>query len=518
MLKSLDNETIDLVCCDPPFAKNQTFTGQIKPRLKDSEIAEEKALLKKWGIDSKAAAEDAGLMWPYDDPATSEAKFADIWRYEKVVHEDWITQLADDWGPVSRVIDASLQCNGENMAAYLTYMAVRMIEIHRVLKPTGSFFIHCDWEANSYLRLLLDGIFGKDNFINEISWCYPSGGQPPKNGFPKKHDTIFFYAKNAKRNKFTQEYKPLTEKQIKKFAQKDENGRRYKEYKKGDKIYRTYLDEHKGSPVSSWWTDIHSLGQAIGGENTGYPTQKPVALAERIIKAATDENDVVFDPFAGCAYIPVAAERNNRQWIACDISIRSLTVLKRQFKKFDYSVDGETDEAKLGLSLADTFTRSPFDLPERTDADPTEMPDIPKLPDRPFKVPASDIPEAKMKELLLEISGYEAWCCGFANRTREGDVIRTANNFHLDHIDPKSKRGSNQIMFRAPLCQHHNNTKKDRRIHLEELRDEIEKAGELQVPRDQLVDLAEAREKATAIYADPKHNPAASRPKLPLGK
>ena len=231
LLKSLDNETIDLVCCDPPFAKNQTFTGKIKPGLKDSEIAEERALLEKWGIDSKAAAEAAGLMWPYDDPATSEAKFADIWRYEKVVHEDWINMIADDWEPVSRVIDAALKCNGESMAAYLTYMAVRIIEIHRILKPTGSFFIHCDWEADSYLRLVLDAVFGKDMLRNEIAWCYQPNGRAPKQAFHRKHDTILFYSKeNATVNRLFTE---MSESTRKSFGKVDENGRRYKEYLDG---------------------------------------------------------------------------------------------------------------------------------------------------------------------------------------------------------------------------------------------------------------------------------------------
>ena len=500
LLKSLDNETIDLVCCDPPFAKNQTFKGDIKPPLTEAEIDAEKALLKEWGLSSREEVENAGLMWAYDDEA-SEAKFSDIWRYDKIVHEDWIMQLEDDWQPVSQAIKTSLQCNGENMAAYLTYMAVRLIEIERVLKPTGSFFLHCDQTASHYLKIILDAIFGAKQFRNEIAWCYPPGGAGPKQAFHRKHDVILFYS--AGDNFFSRPYKPLTKKQESKFSKRTEDGRRYKEFKSGSETYKTFLDEHKGSPVPSWWSDIPSLGQTMSSETTGYPTQKPVALAERIIKTATNEGDVVLDPFAGCAYVPVAAEKNKRQWIACDISIRALTVLKRQFQKFDYSVDGETAEDKIGIRIAETFTRSPFQMPERTDEDPTEIPEIPSLPAKPFKVPASDIPEPEMKRLLLELSDYQAWCCGFANRMPKGEIKKTTANFHLDHIDPKSQRGSNQIMFRAPLCPEHNQKKKDRRISLEELRDEIEASDGFYVEsRADLIDIAEARERAIDIHTD----------------
>lgn len=504
LLKNLDNETIDLVCCDPPFAKNQTFTGEIKPRLEDFEIAGEKALLEEWGIDSKAAAEKAGLMWPYDDTSSNEAKFADIWRYEKVVHEDWVRQLEEEWKPVSMVIDAALEANGENMAAYLTYMAVRMIEIHRVLKPTGSFFIHCDSEANSYLRLLLDGIFGKKNFRNEIAWCYKASNSPIKNRFRAKHDSILFYSKSEDTT-FNEQFTPYDEDYVKThYKHKDEAGRLYRKHsKRADGTERRiYLDEAKGAPVLSWWADITSFGTATQAkERTGYPTQKPVALAERIIKAATNEGDVVLDPFAGCAYVPVAAERLHRQWIACDISIRSHTVLKRQFQKFDYSVDGETDEAKLGLSLADISTLSPSELPERTDEDPLPVPALAPLPARKYKTPASDISDQEMKEMLLELSGWQAWCCGFANRMPDGTPVETTANFHLDHIDPKSKDGSNRIVNRAPLCQQHNQMKKDRHITLEQLRDEIEaQNGFLVDSRDDLINLSQAKDQVLDLY------------------
>ena len=553
LLRNLDNESVDLVCTDPPFAKNQTFKGKIRPPLKDTEIAAEKQLLSDWGIRSRNDAETAGILWPYDQKY-NDAWFKDIWRYKKVVHEDWINQIADDWKAVSHILEAALKCKGENMAAYLTYMAVRIIEINRVLKPTGTFFLHCDHTASHYLKAVIDAVFGAKQFRNEIVWQRAGGrakgSQHDPKSFGNDCDSILFYGKSDEA-KFNGCYRQLSDEELhKKFPERDHRGRyntttplfnqpsmnerpnlcyeyngvenphpsgwrvskeKLKEMdKRGEIIWRdgktplrkSYLEDYKGKPIGNLWSDIQNL---IGEEEkTGYPTQKPVVLAERIILAATDEGDVVLDPFAGCAYVPVAAERNRRQWIACDISIRALTVLRRQFAKFAYSVDGKTSDSQLeGLSIVQTFTRSPKDLPKRTDKDPKQTPKIKPMPKREYKVPSSDIPEDEMKRILLKFSGWQAWCCGFANRMPDGTIIKTIDNFHLDHIDPKSNQGSNQIVNRAPLCPAHNSRKKDREITLKRLREEIEQANELKVnSRDDLVDLVEAREYSMAAFRE----------------
>ena len=130
-----------------------------------------------------------------------------------------------------------------------------------------------------------------------------------------------------------------------------------------------------------------------------------------------------------------------------------------------------------------------------------ERQDIKELPERKFKVPASRIPEREMLEFLLELSGYTAWCCGFANRRSNGQVVKTSRNFHLDHIDPKSKQGSNQVTNRAPLCPHHNIRKNNRRVHLEDYRKEIADAGERLVDTTrELIDLAWAYDQALGFY------------------
>ena len=221
-----------------------------------------------------------------------------------------------------------------------------------------------------------------------------------------------------------------------------------------------------------------------------------------MVKASSNPGDVVLDCFAGCAYVPVAAERNGRQWIACDISPRALTVLRRQFAKFNYAVDGtQQTERPLLDPKANIITRGPGELPERNDEDPVERQDIKELPERKFKVPASIIPESEMLQRLLELSSYKAWCCGYANRMPDGTVIRTTRNFHLDHIDPKSKDGSNDIQNRAPLCPYHNTRKNNRRVHLADYRTEIADAGEMMVnTTSELITLAEAHHEAMQMY------------------
>ena len=495
LLESLDNESIDLICIDPPFAKNQTFVGTLRPPLSKEEREQELATLADWGIQNRADAAAAGIEWP--DGENGSAKFQDIWRWEDDVHEDWLADIGKPpYEGLAQVIEATRTAHSESVAAYLTYMAIRLIEMRRVLKPTGSLYLHCDPTASHYLKAMMDSIFGQENFRNEIVWGYTGPGNI-RRWFPRKHDIILFYAKTDEARFNRDEVRvPYKER----FTMGG-GGSLARKGKGGD--YTTGMEEQlaKGKVVEDYWIDIPSL--SVSNERTGYPTQKPVALAERIIKASTNPGDIVLDCFAGCAYVPAAAERNGRRWIACDISPRALTVLRRQFAKFRYEVDGEGqgDEPTL-IADADVTVRSPMDLPQRTDEDPGPTMRPKPLPERKFKVPASIIPEKEMLEFLLDLSGYMAWCCGFANRMPDGSIVETTNNFHLDHIDPTSKGGSNQIANRAPMCPRHNILKKDRWVHLREYRQEIADAGEMLVnTTDELIDLSMAYQKVLDYYA-----------------
>ena len=544
LLRALDNESVDLICIDPPFAKDQTFTGSLRPPLTKEERRQELETLAGWGIRSQRDAENAGIDWP---DADNTGRFSDIWRWEDDVHEDWVTRIDGDYPALAKVIDTTRTAHSEGMAAYLTFMAIRIIEMHRVLKPTGSMYLHCDPTASHWLHALMESVFGMENFRSEITWKRTSSHNDARRNYGAVGDIILFYAKSDKFT-FNRLYLPYSQEYIKNFYRHfDENGRQYRtsdlrsphprpnltyDYKgykphsngwsvslermkqldaegrlhfpkkKTGRIQRKrFLDEMPGVPAGNIWDDIRPIG-ARAKERTGYPTQKPVALAERIIKASSNPGDVVLDCFAGCAYVPVAAERNGRQWIACDISPRALTVLRRQFTKFEYAVDGEqqTETPRLIID-ADIITRGPGELPERTDEDPVESQDIKELPERKFKVPASIIPESEMLEKLLELSGYTAWCCGYANRMPDGTVVKTTRNFHLDHIDPKSKDGSNDIQNRAPLCPYHNTRKNNRRVHLADYRTEIADAGEMMVSTtSELINLAEAHHAAMQLY------------------
>ena len=517
-LRSLNDECIDLILIDPPFSKHDTFVSdRLKPPLTEHEREIEERLLASWGVDSEAAAQERGIVLPEG----SETGFTDIWSWEQDIHEEWLKGLERRFEGLHRLIEAVRYMHSDGMAAYLCYMAVRIIEIRRVLKPTGTLYLHCDNTANAYIRQLLDGVFGAGNFRNELVWQYGKMSSTKRN-FPKNHDTIYRYSK-GNRSVFTpipggdSEYRTrfqryLTDNQVlygtvKNSADRLITGRirkREQELQRpledGDVLFD--FDEEFGIQSDVIY---QSIIKGNARERTGYPTQKPITLAERIVAASSRPGDVVLDCFAGCAYTAIAAERLERRWIACDFNPRAWTVLKRQFSKPNLVLlrcnDETTGQAVLGNEPVVTV-HGPSELPVRTTPIVAPEPRATGLPEPTFKVPASIIPEREMLEKLLEFSGYQAWCCGFANRRADGTIIRTTRNFHLDHLQPESKDGSHQITNRAAMCPSHNIRKSNRMIYLRDYRREIEEAGELCVEcTDDLVDLAAAEQFALDEYA-----------------
>lgn len=506
LLRQLDNETVDLVCIDPPFAKSQTFIGEMKPPLSEEERRSELEQMASWGIGTQREAEAAGIEWP--NGGRAKAQFRDVWSWEEDVHEDWVRGLEADYPQIASLVETARVVHSEGHAAYLTYMAVRFVEIRRILKPTGSFFVHCDATADSYLRLLLDAIFGPDNFRNGIAWCY-TGPANVKRWFPRKHDAILFYAK-SKRAFFDRDAVriPYSASFTKRRAYTEGESGITAGYSTGRTAEELTEEFGSGKVVEDWWTDIPAGGQIPNWELTGYPTQKPVRLAERIIRAVTRPGDVVLDCFAGCAYVPVAAELNGRQWLACDISPRALTVVKRQFNKFRMSVDGEqVTDLPLLIPDADITVAGPGGLPQRTGPDPETDPPAPLRPPSKFKLPSSDIPDAEMREFLLKLSGYRCWTCGFTNtvETSSGtyEKYETTENFELDHIIPKSQGGSHQMPNRAPVCKTCNSNKHGRNITLRAFRDENAREKRLRVPSvEDLVELGWAENEALEYFAN----------------
>ena len=280
-LRKIPSDSVDLCATDPPFNSGRDYDGK--------------------------------------------GSFTDTWKWDSQSKE-WYYEMKESrsliYEPAVRFLDSfSILHNNPikgrlaELRSYLTFMTSRIVEIHRILKPTGSFYLHCDPSASHYLKTLCDTVFGESCFRNEIIWCYPPGGHGPKFGFHRKHDVILFYGKTTDDGIFNKQYTDMLEVTKRGFSKVDEDGRKYKEFRNN----RSYLDEIQGRPIPSWWSDINMLGQTSNSkERLGYPTQKPVKLYERIILASSNEGDVVLDPFAGSGTTLDAAERHKRGWIGID--------------------------------------------------------------------------------------------------------------------------------------------------------------------------------------------------------
>ena len=278
--------------------------------------------------------------------------FQDTWR--------WDARAAQRGGAIKKAVGHRAQraivglealLGASGMLAYTSYMAERLTECWRLLKDSGSLFLHCDPTAGHYLKILLDVIFGSASFRNEIVWCY-TGPANIKRWFPRKHDTIFFFAKdNAKFNKddIRIPYSALTS---------GGSG--------GGAIFPEGHDEARmeelrqlGKVPEDWWVDIHPLTRR-NNERLGYPTQKPVALLERILRAASDEGDLVLDPFCGCGTTIDAAQRLNRRWLGIDISPFAIDLIReRRLPELEIPTHG----IPMDLASAERLAQEkPFDF------------------------------------------------------------------------------------------------------------------------------------------------------------
>lgn len=276
--------------------------------------------------------------------------------------------------------------------AYIDFMRSRCVELHRVLKKTGSFYYHCDWHASHYVKIMLDQIFGENQFVNEIVWKRQSAHSDAKQGskhLGRIHDTVFFYVK-GKKYTFQHLYKPYDQQYLEKFYKhiEPETGRRYSlgdlcapgggAPSKGNPFYeflgierywrfskekmqemyeqglivqskpgavprqKRYLDEGKGTPIGTMWDDINPV-HGSSRESLGYPTQKPLTLLQRILEMSSNPNDIVLDAFCGCGTALVAAENLGRQWIGIDISPTACRVMAKRLR----DVCGMKEDEKL---------------------------------------------------------------------------------------------------------------------------------------------------------------------------
>ena len=285
------------------------------------------------------------------------------------------------WGETKE--KRSFEDRHESTKAYIDYMRPRCVELHRVLKKTGSFYYHCDWHASHYVKVMLDQIFGENQFQNEIIWRRTTAKSQSHKQFPNNHDSLFFYCGTGPDHTFHRQFLPHSEERIKQHYsnREPETGRHYslgdltaegtrkgssgmpwrgidiaakgnhwkytienlEELDKAGRIYwpqkiggmprlKRYLDQQEGVQIDTIWSDIPPINSQAK-EALGYPTQKPLALLERIIKASSNENDVVLDAFCGCGTALVEAQLLKRQWIGIDISPTACRVMAKRLKK-----------------------------------------------------------------------------------------------------------------------------------------------------------------------------------------
>ncbi len=363
VLRGINSNSIDLIYLDPPFNKGRQFHAP---------------------VGSEAEGAD----------------FNDIW-HEESVKDEWHDEIRAKQPKLYKYLDAVGEVGSRSAKYYLIYMAVRLFEMHRVLKDTGSLYLHCDTTASHYLRLLLDTIFGYSSFVNEVIWHYQTGGAG-KRWFARKHDVLLFYTKTDKYI-FTP-HNILV-------SRTEEVLRRIKTGIKN----ATRATNEKKLPMDVW-TDIQSLN-AQARERTGYPTQKPLALLERIIKASCLEKGLVLDPFCGCATTCIAASRLERQWIGIDVSPVAFDLVQRRLQK----------EVSSDLFRPKPIYRT--DIPTRTDRD--------------FK-------KDPTKEDKYYLYGKQDGKCNGCKR----DVFKR-DDLDIDHIVPKADGGGNErenLQLLCPQC------------------------------------------------------------------
>ncbi len=371
------DESVDLIYLDPPFNSDADYNVLFRERSGEQSAAQIEAFEDTWS-------------WSLE----SESAYQDV--------------VTNGPGKLPNILQAMRSFLGQNdMMAYLTMMAQRMVELHRVLKDTGSIYLHCDTKASHYLKVLMDGIFGSENFINEISRLRSLNISSISRRYRKAHDVILFYGKSAGYN-FNVQHNPLSEASKKLYNKTDERGHyqlvpllvsgrrngktghtwgginpnergkngmhwvttpaKLDQYERENRIVwpakiggvprlKYYLEENLGVPANDLWQDFPAISSQ-GNEDLGFPTQKPESLLERIINASSNEGDVVMDPFCGCGTAIATAERLHRHWIGIDVTHLAITLIRHRlhdvFKEelMPYEVIGQPQDVASAQALA----------------------------------------------------------------------------------------------------------------------------------------------------------------------
>ncbi len=458
ILRGLNSATVDLIYLDPPFNSNRDYAAP---------------------VGSQAAG----------------AAFKDTWHLSDL-DVAWMGLVADEQPAVAALLATSGDVHGKGMQSYLTMMAVRLLEMRRVLKDTGSIYLHCDSTASHYLKALMDAIFGGNGFRSDISWKRSSAHSDTKQGRKQHgriHDVLLYYTAGRSWT-WNPIHTPYDEEYVRAFYRHEEEGTG-RLYRKGDLTaarlggdteyewrvkrprdgaweadldgewehprddweykgvppykgrywaysqegmreyaaqgrlvyastgmpnYKRYLDEMPGVPLQDLWVDITPALSRT--ERVGYPTQKPLALLERIIAASSNEGDVVLDPFAGCATACVAAEKLGREWIGIDLSEKAVELVNERL------------QGEMGALFHHGFVTARTDIPRRTDV---------------------DAPKNYRQNRHVLFGQQEGRCAG----CRMDFPFKV---LEVDHIVPQSRGGTNHLGNLQLLCSHCNRVKGDR--------------------------------------------------------
>ena len=468
-LRGMNSESVHLIATDPPFNKGRDFHAT-------------------------------------PDSLASGARFQDRWSWDRDVHPDWVEQIKDDWPAVHSAIEASKATYGEDIAAFLCFMGVRLIEMHRVLRSEGSLYLHCDPTASHYLKTLMDAVFGRKHFRNEIIWKRTSTKSLARR-FAINTDRILYYVKTDSAT-WNQQYTAYDDEYAEKnFPHEDEHGRwgtvdlsggkagsakaymplkgirpppgrawapptrdRFPDlaqvllpdnYETLDQLAKCEaLDDAgllhwpKGRVGRPRWKKYLSTMRGVvagdlvldtppakGKERTGFPTQKPLALYERIIRASSHYNDIVLDPFCGCATTPIAAERLECQWVGMDIWNGAIDVVRQRME----------DNRQLIQDIPEIHYET--EPPERTDEGEIAAPILRLRLQRPTEL-WQRLTHAQIVEHLLDaqkaqgtlVDANQIVCAG-CGRILEREFME------LDHIQPRAEGGANDITNRILLCR-----------------------------------------------------------------
>ena len=456
ILRGIDSETIDLIYLDPPFNSNRTYEAPI-------------------------GSEAAG------------AAFKDAWTLSDLDNA-WHGELAEHEPALYSSISAAEFSHSKGMKAYLIMMGIRMLEMRRVLKPKGSIYLHCDPTASHYLKTMMDSIFGAKQFRNEIVWQRTNAHNLKAKYFSKTHDVLLFYSKD-KDYTWNKQYTDYSQAQLSRYK-KDETGRLYtgrdltvssggnrnfqwrgsrpssnrswgasleqleRWYTEGRILLKrdgtprldglkVYLDELPGKQIPAIWTDIPRIGNT-SKERLGYPTQKPLALLERIIKASSNPDDIVLDPFCGCATTCIAAESLQRQWIGIDLSPKAVELVKMRLER---DLNMTEDTGLLGDKVI-----------HRTDIPTREVPDEPRQIHAETLFGTRSEIEGVLSEVeLRQYRTYKHTLFGLQEGKCNGcEVLFPFRNMTIDHILPRSRGGSDAPDNLQLLCGACNSTKSNR--------------------------------------------------------